>query len=215
MAAQLETFGDIINEVLNFGFNDGPQVNRGRIERWINEGQGQIARQVDAPEFQATEELTVEQGVYKYPFATGLLRIQDIYYPEMTMRLTPVDLQQFDREAAKVVEGPPVLYTTYGSELWVYPTPNNSTDILEVRFIPRPPVLEAGTDIPVLDRDYLHLLVDYAVVRGFEAEDDPEMANVHNQRYKQDLAQYMTEQRIADRPKILDGTWGVTYGYGL
>ena len=202
MGSQLETFGEVVNEVLNFGFNDGPQVNRGRIERWINEAQFQIAREVEASEFQSTEELTLKQGTHKYPLPSDFLRIQDIYYPELVARLKPLDLPQYDMTSPAKFEGPPENYTLYGNELWLFPTPNNSTDILEVRYIKNAPALKAEGDIPLLDKNYLHLLVDYAVTRAFEAEDDLEAAQAHKARFKEDLDGYATDKqwRTVDSP---------------
>jgi hypothetical protein len=211
----LETYGDIVKEVLEFGFNDGPQVNKARIERWVNEGQFQIARQVDAPEFQETESLKLEKGKFKYALPSEFLRMQDIYYPEIVTRLRPMDLQQFDVVGQGKFEGPPEMYTIYKSELWLFPTPNNSTDLLEVRYIKQPAVLKEEGDKPALNSRYLHLLVGYAVVRAFEAEDDAEQAQAHLGRFTKDLAAYATDvqRRIIDRPRQVDGSWqGTSYG---
>jgi hypothetical protein len=209
----LEVFSEVVNEVLNFGFNDGPGVNKKRIEQWVNEGQKQIARSIEAPEFQSTEVLTLTKGKYKYPQPAEFIVMQDIFYPEMQERLRPVDLQQFDRNPPAVVEGPPSIYTLYASEVWFFPTPYNSTDKLELRFIKNPPALVNESDVPVLHKDYLHLLVGYATARAFGAEDDSEMATYHEGIYKKDLAAYAADALapIDDRPKVLDGTWGGSY----
>ena len=100
----LEVFSEIVNEVINFGFGDGPQVNKKRIEQWVNEAQFQIARQVEAPEFQETEVLTLTKGKFKYPQPANFLRMQDIFYSEMWTRLRPVDLQQFDQNNPSLVD---------------------------------------------------------------------------------------------------------------
>jgi hypothetical protein len=70
--------------------------------------------------------------------------------------------------------------------------------------------MTAEGDIPTLSEDYLHLLVDYALARAFRAEDDAEMANVHQQTFDRDIARYGVDvqDRQVDRPKQLDGTWG-------
>jgi hypothetical protein len=211
----LETLGDITNEVLQFGFNDGPQVNRKRIENWVNEGQFQIAREVDASEFYETDVITVKQGTFKYPLPENFLRVMDIYYPELVCRLKPLDLLQFDMTSPAKFEGPPENYTLYGNELWVFPTPNNSTDTLELRYIKNAPALKAEGDVPLLDKNYLHLLVDYAVTRAFEAEDDLEAAQAHKTRWKEDLDAFATDKqwRTVDRPRVLEGSWQGS-GYG-
>ncbi len=141
--------------------------------------------------------------------------MQDIYYPELVARLKPVDLQQFDMTAPAKFEGPPENYTLYASELWVFPTPNNSTDTLEVRYIKNAPALKAETDIPLLDKNYLHLLVGYALERAFRAEDDLESAQAWRARYKEDLDAYATDKqwRLVDRPRTLEGSWTGS-GYG-
>lgn len=198
--------------------SDGPQVNKSRIEGWVNDAQSQIARQVEAPEFQATESKTLTVGTYKYALPTDFLRMQDIYYPELINRLRPVDLQQFDMTAQTQWQGPPSMYTLYSTELWLAPTPSNA-DKLEVRYIKSAPALKAESDVPLLNKAYLSMLVEYAVTRAFQAEDDPEAAQVHEGVFKAELARFAVDVqgRIADRPRVLDGTWGGggwTGGYG-
>lgn len=213
----LTTFGDIVTAALQYGFADGPQVNRTRIEGWVNDALGMVARQVEAPEYQSTESKTLTSGTFKYSLPSDFLRMQDIYYPELVSRLRYVDLQQFDQTAQAQWQGPPMLYTLYGSELWLAPTPDNSVDKLELRYIKSAPTLKAETDVPLLNNAYLSMLVEYAVMRCFEAEDDPEAAQVHKGTWKEELARFATEvqSRIVDRPKVLDGTWGGGgYSYG-
>jgi hypothetical protein len=139
--------------------------------------------------------------------------MQDIFYGEMWTRLWPVDLQQFDQNNPAQVEGPPSIYALYSTELWLFPTPSNSTDKLEVRYIKNAPALVNESDVPLLNKDYLHLLVDYAAAKAYQAEDDSEMAQTWTGHYKADLAAYATDvnDRIADRPRVLDGTWGSYY----
>lgn len=206
----LENFGDIVGAALQFGFNDGPQVNKGRIENWVNDGLAWVTRQVEAPEFQSTETKTLTAGTFKYPLPSDFLRMQDIYYPEIWTRLKPVDLQQFDQTPQALWEGRPMLYALYGTELWLAPTPNNSVDKLELRYIKTAPVLKAEADIPLLNKAYLSMLVEYAVMKAFEAEDDPEAAQVHKGVFKEELARYSTDvqDRVVDRARVLDGTWG-------
>lgn len=203
----MKTFDDIVKEVLRFGFNDSPQVNKARIEDWINEAQHIVARKVSAPEFQAEETLTMVPAKEKYPLPAGFLRIISIHYPELTMHLRPIKLQTFDLLSA--LEGPPDRYTLWKNELWLFPTPDNS-DKLEIRFIKEPTELKNAGDIPTMNQNYLHVLKEYAVCRAYEAEDDAEMATAHFNRYTKDLAFYATDmqQRQEDRPKQLDGTWG-------
>lgn len=211
----LSTFGDVIGEVLQFGFNDGPQVNRKRIENWINQAQFQIAREVEAPEFQETATVVLSQGVFKYPLPANFLRTQDIYYPNLLLRLKMCDLQQFDQTGE--IFGPPGMYTLYGKELWLFPTPNETGEELEHRYIKNAPVLVNESDVPLLNANYLHLLVDYAVERAYRAEDDLEMAAAHRTLYKEDLNAFASDvqSRFADRPHIVSGTWaeggGATY----
>jgi hypothetical protein len=210
-------FGGLVKEVLEFGFNDGPQVNKKRIEAWINEGQFQIARQVNAPEFQETAQISLVAGQYKYSLPANFLRMQDIYYPELLQRLRMVDLQQFDTmghsEASnEQVRAQPEYYTLYKNELWLYPVPPAITngETLEIRYIQNPEYMNEAEDVPILNANYWHLLIKYAIVRAFEAEDDFELAQQHLTRYKADLDAYASDvqERVRDRPRIVDGTWG-------
>jgi hypothetical protein len=209
-----QNFEALVNEVLNFGFNDGPQVNKGRIEGWINEGQQVIARKVDAPEFEKSKELTLVQNQYKYDLPEDFLRMEVVYSPELVTRLQMIDLQQFDSmghgEAgvARVV-APPMYYTLYGKELWVFPIPPNG-EVIELRYIAKPVYMTTATAIPTLNTDYWHLLVKWGIIRAFEAEDDFELASQHMTRFKADLDDYASDvqHRMDDRPLIVDGTWG-------
>ena len=212
----LETFVQLQNEALNYGFADGPQVYRERIKNWINEAEFQIAREVEGPEYQESESIAMVVGTYKYALPLEFLRMQDIYYPILSLRLRAVDLQQFDMTSPTQVSGPPQMYTLYRNSFLLFPTPAN-TDEIVVRYIKNPPALVNDTDVPLLAKNYLHLLVMYAVTRAFEAEDDYEAAQYFAGRYKTDLAAYATDvqDRIVDRPRVVDGTWAAgSYGSG-
>ena len=207
----LKNFLGIVNEVLQYGFNDGPQVNRGRVEMWVNEALFQIARQVDAPEFQEAETITLETGVWEIPLPEGFLRVQDIYFPEYETRLKPLDLQQFNTKNPAKVSGTPFQYTLYKNQLLIFPSPApGSGEQIVMHYFKQPAALENQTDVPTLNPNYWHLLVDYAICRAFEAEDDYEAAQQFQGRFQRDLAAYATDvqARMDDRPRIVDGTWG-------
>ncbi len=202
----MKNFGEIVKETLRYGFDDGPQVNKSRIEEWVNEGQQVIADQIETPEFQETEVLTMVPQKFKYNLPSEFGVMQDVYYPEMGQRIRPVDLQDFDLYGN--LEGPPDRYTLYKEEIWFFPTPN-TTEKLELRYIKAAKRMTLEADIPKLAEPYLHLLVDYALIRAYLAEDDAEMYNIHSQKYEKDLAKYIiaNTDRIVDRPRQLDGTW--------
>ncbi len=205
----LESFLDIVSEVLQYGFNDGPQVNRNRIKMWVNDAQRELARQVEAPEFQETVTINMVPGTYKYALPADFLRVQDVVYELLSTRLRPVDQQQFDLTAPALVSAPPQIYTLYQGQLWLYPGPN-STDPLLMRYIKLPPALVNDGDIPVLNNNYLHLLVAFAVARAYEAEDDIEAAQYWTGKYEKDRDAYASDvqDRIVDRPRQISGTWG-------
>lgn len=204
----MKTFDDVTKEVLRYGFDDGPQVNKGRIEEWVNEAQLQVARHVPAPEFLGVAEQVLTVGTYKYVLPSGAIDILSIVYPEAERRLKPVDLQTFDSYLASEIQSPPLIYTVFGTELWVWPNPS-AADKLLIRYTKKPARLVNPTDVPVLAEDYLHLLVDYALYRSYRAEDDLEAANTHQQQYEKDLARYAADvkRQQDDRPRQLQGTW--------
>ena len=211
-----KTFEEVVSETLRYGFTDGPLVNKERIESWVNEAQLQVARNADSMVFQATEEKHMVSGEYRAALPTNFLRMASILYPLVAVRLKPVNLQTFDsmmsaKESSQGtgIEGPPVAYTIFKKELWLFPTPQNP-DALELRYYVKPARL-TGTETPTLEEDYLHLLVDYAAWRAYRAEDDPEMASTHQQQYEKDLAKYQADvQNLQDdRPQQLQGTWAL------
>src|SRR5581483_8476439 len=158
-------------------------------KQWINEAEFQIAREVEGPEFQQNYTLTLVVGTYVYPLPTNFVRMQDIAYPLMNTRLRPVDIQDFDMSSVSYVTGPPAIYTFDQGNLLLFPNPT-SADQLTLRYIKVPSPMVNDSDTPTLAVNYLHLLVDYAVTRAFEAEDDYEAAQYFNARYVSDLAKY-------------------------
>lgn len=222
----LETFGNCVEEVMNYGFMDGPQINRKRVENWINEAQQQIAEQVEAPEWQAKEVIAITKGTYRYALPSKFLRMESVYFPALQVRLRPVDQQSFDRNSP-IVEGPPLIYTIREEEIWLYPTPistekavelpPSSSEGLEMRYYKAPEFMTTEAAIPTLNKRFLFLLVDYALWRAFKGEDDQEMGQAHLNAYKEGLDHYASVQqrRDTDRPRQLDGTWGSgTFGQG-
>lgn len=210
----LPGFIDLQNEVLNFGFNDGPQVNRQRIKAWLNEAQHRIARQVEGPEFQSAYPLPMIVGTYSYQLPTDFLRMQDVYYSSLSYSLRPVDLKQIDMTSPALVQGPPEMYTLYQFNLVVFPSPAYA-DTLTLHYIQNPPDMILDTDVPQLNSNYYDLLITYAVLKGFEAEDDYEAAQYFKGKYDKDLDAYATDvqRRDVDRPRQVDGSWtGQRYG---
>jgi hypothetical protein len=219
-ATVLENYKDIQDEVLQFGFNDGPQVNRNRVKRWVNEAQRQIARQVDSPEFLQIEPITLEAEVFKYPLPARLLRILVVWYQEQAIRLRPLEASQFTMNSPKITQGPPTLYYLHKGELWTFPKPVSSVvgENLEVFYFREPARLVGDTDEPELNSNYWHLLVDYAARRAFEAEDDYEAAQYFEGRFKAELDSYASDVqwREQDKPRVLSGSWaGAGYGSRL
>lgn len=205
----LVTFLDLQNRCLSYGFNDGPQVNRELIKDLLNEAQHAIARQVEAPEFQtnATVQLVVNQ--YSYALPADFARVQDIVYPLMSWTLDPVDIKDFDMTDVSTTLGPPQRYALDQSNLFLFPNPQ-AADTLTMRYIAVPPTMVADTDVPVLNANYLNLLVRAVLIELFAAEDDYEASQFWETLYEKRLDQYATDVqwRDVDRPRVLDGTWG-------
>jgi len=206
----MRTFVDLVNEVLNFGFNDGPQINRGRVKDWINQAQQRIARQVEAPEFQVNYSMVMVPGQQAYALPANFARVQDISYPLYGFRLQGIDIQDFDLvNYTNAVQTTPRQYTLNQQNVMFWPVPAYP-DALLMRYIMVPPTLVNDSDVPVLNQNYLDLLVNYSLNRAFSGEDDYEAAQFFQTQYKSDLQEYATDvqNRSVDRPRVIDGTWG-------
>lgn len=203
------------NEVLNFGFNDGPQVNRGRIKAWINQAQQRIARQVEGPEFQVNYSIPIVAGQQSYALPADFARVQDITSPIYGFRLQGVDIQNFDVvNYSNAVQTTPRQYTLNQQNVMFWPVPAYPDPLL-MRYIAVPPTLVNDSDVPVLNPNYLDLLVNYSLNRAFAGEDDYEAAQFFQTQYKSDLQEYASDvqNRSVDRPRIIDGTWGLRGSY--
>jgi hypothetical protein len=148
------------------------------------------------------------QGTYALP--TDFARIQDLSYPLFGYRLRGIDIQDYDLIAySQGMNSAPQQYALDQFNLLLWPFPN-STDQLQMRYICVPPTLVADTDVPMLNPNYLDLLVSYSCRKAFEAEDDLEEAQYWSNQFKSDLQSYASDVqwRNVDRPRVLDGTWG-------
>lgn len=206
----MRTYLDIVNEVLNYGFNDGPQVYRARIKDWVNEAQQRIARQVEGPEFQVNQYIPMVVAQPSYALPVDFARAQDVSYPNYGYRLQGIDIQNYDQLAySQAVQSSPQMYALDQFNLLLWPFPN-STDQLLLRYICVPPTLVNDSDVPMLNSNYLDLLVSYSCRKAFEAEDDLEEAQYWSNQFKSDLQSYSSDvqRRDVDRPRVLDGTWG-------
>lgn len=107
----------------------------------------------------------------------------------------PQYLQMLDDDDS---EGTPTHYSRFGSDLYLYPTPDTSGEALHVWMLVAPPLLESDDDVPEFPAEYHRGIVDYALSVAFRdlGLDDRSMAY---------LNAFQAQMQLAPQPVIDQG----------
>lgn len=180
------------NEVLNHGFD--PVVYSSRVNNWLNDGQSQIARQVNYYMSEALELETTASGTTTFPLPDDFARERSVSYTDRAGELEAVYLRDLDR-SNPTSSGLPRFYAIDGQTIHLFPTPDN-TYVLRLRYWKMPMTLVNDTDTPSLPEDYHNLLWFYAVAEAFAADDDPSTAQYWTQRFNTGLSEFKADQKF-------------------
>lgn len=192
-------------EVLATGFD--PNAYGARIDTYINNALGSVARDMDYFGAEATETITTLSGTAVYPWPVDLARIRSIFNAVTNLELTRVALSDIDR--SQQVAGTPAFFATDSTNFRFYPTPDASAYTLTLRYWRMPAVLVNDTDVPALPVDYHDMLITYALWKCYERDDDTDTAAYHEKQYKEQFAEMQTDLKFpsSDQPRQVRGMW--------
>lgn len=192
-----------------------PIAYSSRIDAYINEAQRRIARELDVFELRNTVDLVTVSGTNLADLPADFLRIVSVVnITDLTnpLRLYVVRESLFDETPSGT--GAPRYYYVGGRSprgLRLYPTPDGAYT-LRARYQSSPDTLTLDADIPEIPSDYHDLLITYALMRCYRAENDYEAAAILSQNWQADFAKLGTAiaSEVEDGPKQVPGTWGST-----
>lgn len=190
--------------MLAHGFD--PTAFSSRINQYLNDAQFLVARRVDYYVDEAVDQFTTTSGTATYPWPTNLARMRSLFDTGRNVELEFVSIRDIDRSGP--VQGAPSFYALTGSNVQLYPTPDNAY-ALEMRYWQLPSTLVVDTDTPSIPADWHHLLWVYATAICYEAEDDPQMGQYWMGRFNNELAMFAADQKFpdSDGPVQARGMW--------
>jgi hypothetical protein len=207
----VSTFLDIQNEVLAYGF-DATQY-RARVKNWINEGQQQIARQLELFDLFTQTTVATVVGTTTYTLPTDFVRLDSVIDAALPNTLEVIPLADaIESNANGAYTGRPLFYAIgpAPNSIVLSPVPD-AVYTLTLEYYKRPTDLSNDTDVSTLPADYHWLMTTYALQRAYRAEDDVQMAQFYTAEYKAGIQQLGTDRQYLadDSPRIIPGTWGV------
>lgn len=200
------------NEVLATGFD--PNAYSARIDMYLNNALGSVARDMDYFGAEATQSITTVVGTVLYPWPSNLARIRSLFNPATGLELGRVNLTDIDR--SQQVSGTPRYFATDGTNLHLYPTPDSVAVTLTLRYWMLPPTLVADTDTPLLPVDYHDMLITYALWKCYERDDDTDTAGYYEKQWKEQFAEMQTDLKFptSEQPRQVRGMWDSDQGLG-
>lgn len=198
-------FSALQDEVLAHQFADSKY--RPYVKVWINEGQKYICLQADIRTEITSQSYATVNGTATLSLPSNYARCVDLSNTDDQRVLEQMDLRDYDD--AVIASGSPVFWVVVGSNVTLYPTPDNAYN-LRLRYWKLPTDLSGDTDTPEIPSQYHHLLIRYALIRCYQRENDYQAAEYQRTEFERDLQKLRGEVHSADRqgPVQVRGTWG-------
>lgn len=201
--AQLRT------EVENHGFDD-VQFGGSRIDQYINEAIGKATAKVQYYVDEAANDFNTVVGTTLYSLPTDFGKNRSLHFQTTSTfvgELEQVTLGTLDRSSATVT-GVPRYYAFSGSNLLLYPTPDN-VYALEQRYWAVPALLVNDGDEPTIPPEYQDMLIYWALKRGYASEDDQQQAAGWEAQWEKQLAAFASDVRFpsSQTPSVVASMW--------
>lgn len=201
------TFATLRAEALAYGFTSD---YTSRIGVWLNEGQHRVARRIEIRDLLVTSTTTTVAGQVAYALPSDFARLRALTRTDTGTPMDPVSIEFFDGLLySPQATGAPRMYTFDGSGLNLYPTPDGAYN-LQLRYYRDPPDMALDGDTPSIPPAYQDILISYAVMKAYRAEDDVQMAQFYLGEFNRGLAELASDRQfeIDDSPRQVPGTWG-------
>ena len=197
-------FKGLQDEVLNHGFDE---TYRARVQVWLNEAQQRFAREVRIPDLleAVTLQTTALSPLIGLP--SDFLRLWNLVNTDVPSELDGSVLKTLDTAPTKI--GRPIVFAIdeANSSIKLYPTPDQVYNH-QLRYWRTPTEMTQTTDSPSTPAAYQDLLVTYALIKAYRAEDDFEASNFYANQFQTDLSRAATDLQFRDlTPRQVPGLW--------
>lgn len=206
-----KTVDDVIKDVQRqFGDESEVQIDSADIIRWVNNGQRDIVtNNVELNAVKAVTNIVANQQTYPIlsdPAFKDLLTVRSIRFKEKKLRsITFQEAEDYMVTNPQNAEGEPELWYVYAGEVNLYPIPQEPVEGgLTVFFTKAPAKITSSSDLLGIPDSYYNALVDYAMSKAYELDENANMSQLKTAQYEKSLniQQNRTTPQTADFPTI-------------
>lgn len=200
----MTTLLDLTNNVLSYGFSSARYLTD--VQRWLNEAQVVVARQINLPTEVTSTTITTTAGDNSYSLPSDFGEIINIFQGAEDDVLEEITIDDLDNSDTSDTSEP-IAYVVIGSTLYLSPTPDGIYQFT-LRYYKIPAEMGAG-DTPAISSEYYHLLETYALSKAFRRESDFEAAQFYRNQFVEDLRRVQGEIQGNTRKAggQVKGTW--------
>jgi hypothetical protein len=196
-------------EIENYGFSATAYASR--ITTWLNEGQRQIARILDLPLRELDQTLTLVNGTNSYALTATFQRLLYVVNDTADYVLEPIPETEYESLDHTERGAPAYYFVSAGTNIVLYPAPGpgNITSTIRVHYVGLPTAMSAAGDTSGYSSDYDYVLRAYALKEAYAAEDDAQMSQFWDSRWKEGLLAMGEDLNYPDNsgPTQVQGSW--------
>lgn len=174
-----------------FGDEDSVQIKDEDIVRWINAAQRNIS--ISQNVLKQVSTTGVVSGQVEYDISgLPILQIQTIHY-----RGRPLDHRSFQNAEEHILSndpdrtqtGTPTMWYSWGTTLFLWPTPDSSGDDLKLYYLSRPENIATIGDQLSLPDQYFDRIVEFVMSQAYELDEDNQNSDFKLGQFKEGLAE--------------------------
>jgi hypothetical protein len=174
----IRTVQDVANRVKRqFGDESGTQITDNDIISWVNAAQLDIVTKNRMLKGFASTVSIAGQDAYTLD-AVPILDFRGVRYAGYPLEPTNFnDVQELMRQTfidngIPVIDARPTLYYDWGNTLYLYPSPPNSGDVIDVFYVARPTDISNLLDTLKLPDTYFESICQFVLQKAYELDDD-------------------------------------------
>ena len=212
------TLKTMVDQVrVEIGDPSGNAIPWKAIEKWLNDGQSEIARVAKC----VTEAVTTNaiDEHHLYPLPDECIELISVAYKDTASDDFRLLVQKDYRYLLQygLTPGTPVRYAPYRDSIWIQPTPNQDLDdAIKVHYYKNPDTMDSASDVSELPTRFHTCCVHYAVAQAYVlGYVDAPLWRVQamQQRYERSLAGARADSQSKEADHVRQfGRRGVGYG---
>lgn len=186
------------------------------IKRWLNRGNRDLTRAYRLAADSA-QSITTADGTEFYALASDFGAPAKVEIVDTSDSTSWASLRRIHPKERIDGKGEPAGYYIKGARIYLSPIPDGVYTV-RVWYYRDAPTLTSSSDEPIIPSEFHDLIVDFAIARAKQKDDDPAY-QTYDERYEKGkremVEQRMSEEEGADQPTVVeyvDDDWTLVRG---